>query len=423
MVINMNETRLRTIEQVQQFLAGSEEIEFSAAGGDEERYGHISRVLKRFDYPRLGRVDKGVILAYLRRTSGYSRPQLTRLIARWDENHLAAVPLAKRYSAPVCAFARKYTPADVSLLVEMDTANADVCGPAIAHLLRRAYNVYGEKKYERLAKLSVSHLYNLRKSAGYQAQRVSFTKTRPVVNRIGVRKAPRPEGRAGYIRIDSVHQGDLKRVKGVYHITSVDSASQWEIVACVQGISEAFLLPVLHQILDQYPFKLRGFHSDNGSEYINHQVANMLEKLRIEQTKSRSRQSNDNALAESKNASTIRKHMGYEHIPKEFAAPINAFYIETFNPWLNLRRPCLFATEVISKKGKIVKRYDPKGAMTPLEKLALLAAQKKVTFKKGHSLKALQDAALQQTDLAAAKQMHRAKAALFESFQKQRMRA
>jgi transposase InsO family protein len=249
---------------------------------------------------------------------------------------------------------------------------------------------------------------------------VSFTKTRPVVNSIGVRKAPRPDGRAGYIRIDSVHQGDLKRVKGVYRITSVDSASQWEIVACVQGISEAYLLPVLHQILDQYPFKLRGFHSDNGSEYINHQVAQMLEKLRIEQTKSRSRQSNDNALAESKNASTIRKHMGYEHIPKEFAQPINEFYVEIFNPWLNLHRPCLFATEVISKKGKIVKRYDPKGAMTPLEKLAQLAVQKKVTFKKGYSLKALQDEALQQTDLAAAQQMHHAKAALFESFQKQK---
>ena len=419
----MNETRLRTIEQVKQFLAASQEIEFTAAGGDEERYGHISRVLRRFDYPRLGRADKGVILAYLRRTSGYSRSQLTRLIARCEENRLAAVPLAKRYSAPVCAFARKYTPADVALLVEMDTANADVCGPAITHLLRRAYSVYGEFKYQRLAKLSVSHLYNLRKSAGYQAQRVSFTKTRPVVNSIGVRKAPRPEGRAGYIRIDSVHQGDLDKVKGVYHITSVDSASQWEVVACVQGISEAFLLPVLHQILDQYPFKLRGFHSDNGSEYINHKVASLLEKLRIEQTKSRSRQSNDNALAESKNASTIRKHMGYEHIPKEFAEPINAFYVETFNPWLNLHRPCLFATEVIDKKGKIIKWYDPKGAMTPLEKLAQLAAQKKLRFKKGYSLKALQDVAFEQTDLAAAKQMHSAKAALFESFQKQKKRA
>ena len=220
--------------------------------------------------------------------------------------------------------------------------------------------------------------------------------------------------------MDTVHQGDEDGVKGVYHITCVDAVCQWQVEACVQGISEAHLLPVLHQILDQYPFKLRGFHSDNGSEYINHKVAAMLEKLRIEQTKSRSRHSNDNALAESKNASTVRKHMGYEHIPKEFAAPINTFYMETFNPWLNLHRPCLFAVEVINKKGKVIKRYNPKGAMTPLEKLAQLTAQKKVTFKKDHSLKALQDEALLQSDLAAAQQMQQRKTALFESFQKQR---
>ena len=79
----------------------------------------------------------------------------------------------------------------------------------------------------------------------------------------------------------------------------------------------------------QFPFVIVGFHSDNGSEYINHQVANLLEKLRIEQTKSRSRQSNDNALAESKNASVVRKHMGYDHIPQAYAKPINAFYQET----------------------------------------------------------------------------------------------
>jgi len=87
----------------------------------------------------------------------------------------------------------------------MDKANEDVCGPAIAHLLQRAYRDYGDLRYERLATLSVSHLYNLRKSAGYQVRRKNFTKTRPVCNAIGVRKAPGPEGRAGFVRIDTVH--------------------------------------------------------------------------------------------------------------------------------------------------------------------------------------------------------------------------
>jgi hypothetical protein len=51
MVINMDETQLRTIEQIEQFLDGSAEVAFTAHGCDVERYAHISRVLKRFDYP------------------------------------------------------------------------------------------------------------------------------------------------------------------------------------------------------------------------------------------------------------------------------------------------------------------------------------------------------------------------------------
>ena len=128
-------------------------------------------------------------------------------------------------------------------------------------------------------------------------------------------------------------------IKGVYHITCVDAVSQWQVEACVQGISEAFLLPVLAFILSQFPFVIKGFHSDNGSEYVNKQVAELLNKLNIEQTKSRSRQSNDNALAESKNNSVVRKHMGYSHIPQKYAKPINEFFANTFNSWLNLHRP------------------------------------------------------------------------------------
>jgi hypothetical protein len=416
MVTNMDESRLRTIGQIEQFLSACALIEFSTAAGEDRRYEHISAVLKRFDYPRCDKHERGVLRRYLERTSGYARSQITRLIAQWQGNRLAALPLVKRYAAPAAPFARKYTSADIALLAEMDRANEDVCGPAIAHLLKRAYAVYGDARYERLARLSVSHLYNLRRSVGYQAQRKSLTKTRPVCNPIGVRKAPRPDGRAGFVRIDTVHQGDLDGLKGVYHITCVDESSQWHVEACVQGISEAFLLPMLALVIEQFPFVIAGFHSDNGSEYINGRVAMLLEKLRIEQTKSRARQSNDNALAESKNASVVRKHMGYSHIPQRYATPINAFYQEVFNPWLNMHRPCMFATDSLSAKGKIVKRYAHKDVQTPLARLAALSAQGLVTFKPGVTLQALQAKAMEQTDLAAAQAMQRAKAALFALF-------
>jgi hypothetical protein len=212
-------------------------------------------------------------------------------------------------------------------------------------------------------------------------------------------------------------------MKGVYHITCVDATCQWQVEACVQGISEAFLLPVLALVMEQFPFVIEGFHSDNASEYVNHKVAKLLEKLRIEQTKSRSRHSNDNALAESKNASIVRKHMGYEHIPKKHAHAINAFYQECFNPWLNLHRPCMFSTDKTNAKGKIVKVYKHQDVKTPLECLAILSDKGLVRFKKGVTLTALRLQAKAKTDLAAAQEMQRAKSELFASFAKQKHRA
>jgi hypothetical protein len=115
--------------------------------------------------------------------------------------------------------------------------------------------------------------------------------------------------------------------------------------------------------------------------------------------------------------------MGYSHIPQQFATPINAFYHETFNPWLNLHRPCLFATSVTNTKGKIVKRYRHKDVKTPLECLTQLSANNMVTFKPGISLAALQRQASSQTDLAAAQTMQRAKSEMFARFAKPKRRA
>jgi hypothetical protein len=275
--------------------------------------------------------------------------------------------------------------------------------------------VHGDTRFERLANLSVSHLYNLRHSKVYQNQRVNFTKTRPVVNSIGIRRAPRPAGRPGFIRIDSVHQGDMDGTKGVYHVNAVDIVTQWEIVATCERISEAYLLPVLKDLIDQFPFEILGFHSDNGSEYINKTVATMLEKMRVEQTKSRSRHSNDNALAESKNGSVVRKAFGYSHIPQRFAAHINVFCREHLNPYVNLHRPCLFAKEVIDAKGKIRKTYPLDMVQTPLDKLASLAGVN-IFLRKGVTITQLRLQAKALSDLDAANAMNVARLKLFDLF-------
>jgi hypothetical protein len=87
-----------------------------------------------------------------------------------------------------------------------------------------------------------------------------LTKTRPTPAALGERR-PEPEGRAGYLRIDTVHQGDRNGVKGVYHINAVDEVTQWQIVGATPHISEAWLKPVLESMLEQFPFHIRGSHS------------------------------------------------------------------------------------------------------------------------------------------------------------------
>jgi transposase InsO family protein len=185
--------------------------------------------------------------------------------------------------------------------------------------------------------------HNVRGAQTYQRSRGAVDKTRPVKVAIGERRQPRPEGRPGFLRVDSVHQGDLDGFKGLYyHINRVDDVTQFQFVGSVERICERFLLPVLQALIESFPFLVLGFHADNGSEYINKRVAALLEKLRIEQfTKSRARKTNDNALVESKNGSVACKHLGYAHIPARFAAQVNAFTQGVLSPYLNFHRPQL----------------------------------------------------------------------------------
>jgi transposase InsO family protein len=289
-------------------------------------------------------------------------------------------------------------------------------GPATKKLMERAWSVFGDPRYERLAAISVAHLYNLRQRQGYQRHRQLWSKTRPVTIPIGTRRAPAPNNRPGYLRVDSVHQGDQDGLKGVYHINAVDCVTQFEAVATCERISEAYLIPVLQEMLHSFPFVIRGFHSDNGSEYINRHVAEMLNKLLIEEhTKSRSRHSNDNAQAESKNGSIVRKHLGYSHIPQRFARVVNDFCREHLNPYINLHRPCLYAETITDPKGRQRKRYPYKLMMTPYEKLKSLPNAEQF-LKPGICFQHLDALAGSISDNEAAERLNEARAKLFRSF-------
>lgn len=417
MIVTLQTQAIQTLEQVRAFVAGAEPVSFTLVDRPSA-HAWMADTLKRFGYAHASRADRGVLRCYLEKVTGQSRAQITRRITQF----LAAGRIEDRRGSPAAPFARRYTDADIRLLAEVDALHHTLSGSTTRKLCERAFKLHGDARFERLATISNGHLYNLRSHKTYRSVRGSFDKTRPVKNAIGERRKPAPHGCPGYLRVDSVHQGDLDGVKGVYLVNAVDEVTQCQCVCAVEKISEAYLLPVLGEMMTAFPYVIRGFHSDNGSEYINYQVAKLLEKLLIEQTKSRSRQTNDNALAESKNASTVRKHLGYSHIPQRLAGAVNAFTAGVLSPYLNFHRPCHFPTEFTDKKGKIRKRYRYADMMTPYEKLKSLP-EASTYLKPGVTFKQLDEIASECSDNEAAKRLNEAKEKLFQLINKSQQRA
>jgi len=334
------------------FLAGSGEVRF-AGQRREEVYGWVEQTLVRHQYASLDRPGKGLVRRYIARLTGLSRAQETRLITAYRQTGQVKAAVYQRTK-----FATLYTSADVELLAYVDKAHGNLSGPATRHILEREYSEYHQVAYQRVSGISVAHLYRLRNSAAYRKRNTGYQPTRPTPILIGERRRPQPHGVPGYLRIDTVHQGDQDGRKGIYHINAVDEVTQWEIVAATPQISEIWLLPVLEAILEQFPFVIRGFHSDNGSEFINYNVAHLLGKLLIEQTKSRAHHCGDNGLVESKNGAIIRKHIGFGHIDAQHAEAMDQFHRQYLNLYVNFHRPCAVPKVITEANGKRRRVYQ-----------------------------------------------------------------
>lgn len=402
--MDMDDQDIMSVTQLKELVEFGKCVKFNSPN-KRETYEWIGRTLGRFRYFSESKKNRGIIKNYIVVMTGYSDDQIDKLIGR--KKKFGRVFLMERTQH---TFPKKYGVSDVALLADTASALNHPNGKAVKQMLHDMYHLYKDNRFERLQQISVSHFYNLRETNIFQSRMINYSKTRPVKVNIGIRKKPSPFGKPGFLRVDSVHQGDLDKQKGVYHINLVDEVTQWEIVGCVEGISEEFLAPLLEELLRLFPFMILAFHSDNGSEYINKIVAKLLNKLAIEQTKSRSRKTNDNALVEGKNGAVVRKHMGYHHIPKKHAKEINNFYREYLNPHLNFHRHCAYPTEYIDERGKVRKAYET--YMTPCQKLLSMPNVGEY-LKPDITKQFLMQEQMKMSHVEAAKNLQKAKAKLF----------
>jgi len=407
MNITMNDKHIVNISQIKEFAKINNVFEFKI-NSKKEKYEWINNVLNKFKYFSLRKKDRGIVRKYIKNMTGLKDSQLTVLINKKRNAGVILLSLKKKHTFPL-----KYHPFDVALLAKTDNLHLRPCGPCTKTILERQFKVFEQKEYENISNVSSSHIYNLRKRRQYLSSSSTFEKTCAASIKIGERKKPNPYGKPGYLRIDSVHQGDLEKEKGVYHINMVDEVTQFEIIGTVERISEKYMLPLLIDLFKQFPFIIINFHSDNGSEYINKKIADLLNRLLIKQTKSRSRHTNNNALVEGKNGSVVRKHMGYIHIQRGFAKDINIFCKKYLNTYLNYHHPCGFATIYVDKKGKERKKYNT--YMTPYDKFRSIPNSEEY-LRPGIALEMLDKIAYAKSDNDFAEEMQKAKEELFKNF-------
>lgn len=363
MTITMNISHLTTIHEIKLFLESTREVQMTPHS-KESLYLWLNEFLTKIAYHKLKKKEKRLTREFIIHLTQYSQRQLKRLISKHKKGELRWEKWQKG------EFSGVYDYEDISLLHRVDGLH-QLSGKAIRAILKREYEVFKKEEYRKLSHISVSHIYNLRGGKVYERMGKVFEKTRSTPVSIGLRQKPRPEGRPGYLRVDSVHLGDLGKRKGIYFVNMVDEVTQFEFVFCLPSISARYMKPILETLIRLCPFTILGFHSDNGSEYINKVVAQILNRFCITQTKSRSRKSSDNALVESKNGSIIRKHFGYMYIPatEQNTHLLNVFCINFLNPYLNYHRPCAYAVVALDSRGKEKKTYPAKDYKTPYEKL------------------------------------------------------
>ena len=353
MNITMNDLRIDNITQLRSFLEGTKKIDLSLRDAPlEEKYQFIDQTVDRFNYPTLPRKDKRVVISYLKKVTRYKSAQLTRLIRRAKVGKLLPHLYVRRNPN------RKYSSADIKLLEKTDEVHLRLNSLATKAILEREAVLFTHPEYETISQVSTSHLHNLRNHPVYKNN--YFNHTKPSSVPIGVCEKPDPKNRPGTLRADTVHQRDI------YYINTVDEVTQWEIVVCVPSITDTFMEMAMLEIVKQCPFVMTGFHSDRGGEFINELLEKTFKRLKIYQTKSRPRRSNDNALVETKNGSVIRKNFGWEHLDRGDCDLINQYLKDWFNPYLNYHRPSLFVTDTVkTKKGRTRKIHGCTTLLTP----------------------------------------------------------
>ena len=195
-----------------------------------------------------------------------------------------------------------------------------------------------------------------------QLRGISTTKPSPLLrNSIGLSKVgDAPATVPGVIEADTVaHCGPTFAGEFARTLTMTDLVTGWTENASIRNNASKWIVQAVADLQGMFPFPLVVFDSDNGSEFINHHVADWLQERDIAQTRSRPYKKNDQATVESKNNHVVRKHAFYWRYdtPEELALlrelwPLVSMRLNFFTP---TKKPIRYATGADGRRKRL---YD-----------------------------------------------------------------
>ena len=343
--------RLQTLDQVRNFLDDDRAIPQTQSREDACRL--IEHTVAHFDYARLRKADKGLVRSYLGVVTGLSRAQITRLL----KQHRTTGGLSDRRGVPRRPFPRRYTNGDIELLAQVDSLHGALFARATRRLLRRAYEVFGDQRFERLAGISKGHLYNLRHSPRYLESQGATRNPIRLASRERWRPLPFPH--PGHLRVVTVHRGDSGALAGLYLLELVDEVTGFHFVGSVTHLDPSELIPIVQALRRAFAFALVDFHVDRELQLGKRPVAALLQSLHTER------------LA---GASVPQLHSAYPRATNRYVDAINVFFEQTLAHYLNYHRLLFFPSERVDARGRTRVVYRDADIMTPYERLRSLAS-------------------------------------------------
>lgn len=325
-------------------------------------------------YKNSCKADRTKILDEFCTNCGYNRKYAIRIL-----NNKRTKQSSKQLGAPV-----KYDTENIRdfLITTWKAANLP-CSKRLKYIIQLWLPMYvstikklSSKEIQLLKQISPSTIDRLFKPIRHRYKKRGLCTTKPgsvIKEMVPIKTGQWEENRVGYFEADTVaHCGQTVAGMFAYTLNMVDISTGWSIQRAVWGKGETGVIESIKVIEAILPFKIKGFDSDNGSEFLNW---NLLKYFKhrdhpINYTRSRAYHKNDNAHVEGKNWTLIRQYLGYERFDKvEIVGLMNELYS---SEWYYLVNFFLPSVKLITKQrvgSKIVKRHDkPK---TPLERLLM----------------------------------------------------